>query len=406
MARVAQRVSEGGHDVSATVIRRRFHAGRCNFENVYRGLVNEWAEYDNSESIPKAGGGGQTGVSSHHRIPARAPRDPDMVGAEAAMHRAARRARGRAEAVAKAADAPDQSARVRLGAREVETRSDPRTLTFSQAQGYEAIPELLVLGELPSDARAGIWNQFYRFLTKSLRCEGQDVSQRWELILLSKREHDRLPLDEWSPKFSAVRTELRSSIETLPFNKVFDLIQFVLGHPACPSGFVAAIKRVFSECRLAYTIDEGKPPTIIPAVTPEEGHTVVDALQTLRGAGLSGAASHLRNASERVNASDWAGSVRESIHAVESVARTLDSTKPRNLKGALASLEKRAELHPALKEAFKKLYGYTSDEQGIRHALLDGPTADVGRDEAVFMLGACASFASYLWRKHTAGSGA
>ena len=26
-----------------------------------------------------------------------------------------------------------------------------------------------------------------------------------------------------------------------------------------------------------------------------------------------------------------------------------------------------------------------------------------GLDEAVFMLGACASFASYLWRKHVAG---
>ena len=59
MARVAQRVSEGGHDVSETVIRRRFHAGRCNFENVYRGLVNEWAEYDNSESIPKLVAEGQ-----------------------------------------------------------------------------------------------------------------------------------------------------------------------------------------------------------------------------------------------------------------------------------------------------------------------------------------------------------
>lgn len=345
-------------------------------------------------------------MSSHHRIPARAPRDPDMVGADAAMNRAARRARERAEAVAKAADAPDQSARVRLGACEVETRSDPRTLTFSQAQGYEAIPGPLLLGELPSDARAGIWNQFYLFLTKSLRrkpWEGQEVSRHWELILLSKHQHDRLPLDEWSPKFSTIRTELRSSIETLPFNKVFDLIQFVLRHPACPPEFVAAMKRVFSECRLAYTIDEGKPPTIIPAVTPEEGHAVVDALQTLRGAGLSGAALHLRNASGHVNAGDWAGSVRESIHAVESVARKLDPNKPRNLKAALTSLEKHGALHPALTDAFNKLYGYTSDEQGIRHALLDEPDADVGMDEAVFMLGACASFASFLWRKHTAG---
>lgn len=53
IARVAQRVAEGGHDVPEPIIRRRFHAGLRNYEIVYRGLVNEWAEYDNSGETPK-----------------------------------------------------------------------------------------------------------------------------------------------------------------------------------------------------------------------------------------------------------------------------------------------------------------------------------------------------------------
>ena len=51
-----------------------------------------------------------------------------------------------------------------------------------------------------------------------------------------------------------------------------------------------------------------------------------------------------------------------------------------------------------------KLYAYTSDEQGIRHALLDQPDPRVAQNEAVFMLGACASFASYLCRNHAGDS--
>ena len=51
--RVAQRVVEGGHDVPEPVIRRRFYAGWRNFEQVYRGLVDEWALYDNSGEEPK-----------------------------------------------------------------------------------------------------------------------------------------------------------------------------------------------------------------------------------------------------------------------------------------------------------------------------------------------------------------
>ena len=53
IARVAQRVLEGGHDVPEEVIRRRFDAGRRNFEQIYRGLVDGWALYDNSSVEPK-----------------------------------------------------------------------------------------------------------------------------------------------------------------------------------------------------------------------------------------------------------------------------------------------------------------------------------------------------------------
>ena len=50
--RVAQRVSEGGHDVPEPVVRRRFHTGWRNFQQVYRQLVDEWAVFDNSSDQP------------------------------------------------------------------------------------------------------------------------------------------------------------------------------------------------------------------------------------------------------------------------------------------------------------------------------------------------------------------
>ena len=52
IARVAQRVSEGGHDVPEAVIRRRFHGGWRNFELIYRDLVDTWAVYDSSDYVP------------------------------------------------------------------------------------------------------------------------------------------------------------------------------------------------------------------------------------------------------------------------------------------------------------------------------------------------------------------
>jgi len=53
IARVAQRVKAGGHNIPEPVIRRRFKAGLDNLENLYKPLVDEWAVYDNTGFAPK-----------------------------------------------------------------------------------------------------------------------------------------------------------------------------------------------------------------------------------------------------------------------------------------------------------------------------------------------------------------
>jgi predicted ABC-type ATPase len=46
VARVAERVQQGGHAVAEDVIRRRFAAGLENFESIYKPIVNSWIHYD------------------------------------------------------------------------------------------------------------------------------------------------------------------------------------------------------------------------------------------------------------------------------------------------------------------------------------------------------------------------
>lgn len=52
IARVAQRVRQGGHNIPEAVIRRRFTAGRKNFEQLYAPKVDAWALYDNAGTQP------------------------------------------------------------------------------------------------------------------------------------------------------------------------------------------------------------------------------------------------------------------------------------------------------------------------------------------------------------------
>ncbi len=52
MARVAQRVRQGGHHIPDAVVRRRFAAGLANFQSLYAPVVDAWALYDNSGDMP------------------------------------------------------------------------------------------------------------------------------------------------------------------------------------------------------------------------------------------------------------------------------------------------------------------------------------------------------------------
>jgi predicted ABC-type ATPase len=52
LARIADRVRRGGHNVPEGIVRRRFHRGLTNFFRLYRPLVDFWAIIDNSTSVP------------------------------------------------------------------------------------------------------------------------------------------------------------------------------------------------------------------------------------------------------------------------------------------------------------------------------------------------------------------
>jgi len=52
VARVRLRVAQGGHNIPEVIIRRRFHKGLINFQNIYRYRVDYWQLINNSGDMP------------------------------------------------------------------------------------------------------------------------------------------------------------------------------------------------------------------------------------------------------------------------------------------------------------------------------------------------------------------
>ena len=59
--------------------------------------------------------------------------------------------------------------------------------------------------------------------------------------------------------------------------------------------------------------------------------------------------------------------------------------------------ENGVNIHPALENAFKQLYGYTSDSGGIRHGSIE--FVNVASEDAKYMLVSCSAFVNYLTEK-------
>jgi hypothetical protein len=97
---------------------------------------------------------------------------------------------------------------------------------------------------------------------------------------------------------------------------------------------------------------------------------------------------------------DYRNSIKESISAVEAACQAVSRKTNATLSDCIKALKEQKPLHPALEQALIKLYAYTSDEGGIRHALSDAD-ATPSHADAKFMLVGCAAFVNYLWTKAT-----
>lgn len=272
-----------------------------------------------------------------------------------------------------------------------------KELTFEQAEGAAPLPSQLALKEVSEGLKAKMWQVFH----DSLVADGNSyLSGNWELVL---RDHhvDRLnlPIDTFSPYKPTVIQELRENLFDDDYLNFFGFIQYVLRHHRCPPYIKQAVPAVLKLHRAAYRVVDGD--TIAPFATEAEAATAEKALDELKSAGMDGARTHLRKAMSELTAGSWAGSIRESIHAVESVARTIVPGAS-TLGPALTALEKNRVIHSALKSAFGSLYGFTSDAGGIRHARFEKSDAEVDEADAMFMIGACSAFVTYLIQKKRA----
>lgn len=192
-----------------------------------------------------------------------------------------------------------------------------------------------------------------------------------------------------------------------PWNKFYDLLQFIAdfgkseGDDATAKMFRERAADFVENCNLVLEQEKSAYRfaglELVPITSPEELSEVEAALA--QGDKFSSSRQHLSAALTKYasrDLPDFRNSIKESISSIEAALNSLNGARSADMKTAITKLEeKRGKLHPAFRSALLNLYGWTSDESGIRHSL-SAADANVGESEARFMLVACSALVNFL----------
>ena len=158
------------------------------------------------------------------------------------------------------------------------------------------------------------------------------------------------------------------------------------------------LNTILEEENSGYRIIKG---LITPVVDKED----IKSLEKLLSSPFDATNKHIEKAlmlySDRIEP-DYENSIKESISAVEAMCCVITGAKggEATLGKMLKKLEdKGIYIHGSLKSAFSQLYGFTSDENGIRHGGIDFRNAS--SEDAYFMLISCSAFINYLKVKYS-----
>jgi hypothetical protein len=274
-------------------------------------------------------------------------------------------------------------------------------IPFSQRTGLEPIPPQLKLGDVSAELR----RLLYYYISLEIDRESYApyssaiFREKWRRVAMDLHVlFFKQPPDKFNYGAYENQQSLNVFIQRANIGQLFNLVEFFIRHPNCSDELKHDLAESFVVARAAYRVFDNE---YIAAIgTCEQAEAFERAIADAKVNNANAARKQLIAAGLALRNSDWAGSVRESIHAVEAMAVRL-APGTETLGSALKVLEQRGHLHGSLKAAFGSLYGYSCDEEGVRHALVFGEEAQVDEADALFMLGACASFVSYLLARGT-----
>ena len=260
-------------------------------------------------------------------------------------------------------------------------------ITFSQRMGLKPVKNVFQVISMDDDLRMSLWNDLFSAMRSMNSNNKYKISKEIWISYLKKA------IDEAPNQLDIIN--YKTYFFSCEWNEVFDLLEFTVKRCSQweADEFVKACNVSLERELSAYRFIGNE---LVQITSDQEIDEIEEALHTSKQF-----TQHLQRALELLadrKSPDYRNSIKESISAIEAMCKLITGSPKVTLGDALRLLElKLGTLHPALRNAFNSLYGYTSDAEGIRHGMLGESELDI--EDAKFMLITCSAFINYLAAK-------
>ncbi|MCK5624780.1 hypothetical protein KAI04_02980 [Candidatus Pacearchaeota archaeon] len=264
-------------------------------------------------------------------------------------------------------------------------------MKFSERYGYSNLNKELQRGKISEHLQTRLWNIIYDDIVSKIEWPLNDseicnfFEHCWDSIFKLNIRDFKKNTDNYY-----IAKEINLEYNRLKWYEVFDLLEEIIKNFKQQS-LKNKFNQILNEEKSAYRIVNNQVVEIISEEEIKEIEAVFNQEDKFNPVKIHiGKAIKFLSNREKP---DYENSIKESISSLESLAKIILSQK-----GTLGDLVKKFDIHPALKESIGKLYGWTSDDGGIRHGN-DGKGYNPDEEEARLILILSSALINYIIAK-------
>jgi len=268
---------------------------------------------------------------------------------------------------------------------------------FSDRLGITSLPNEIQINSMNDALRNSLWNYFSEII-------GSAIYSWYDPLKVYYINYFKFSIDDM-PDSDYSKDELSDGFFDCDWYEVYNFIEFTMQNLSLVVPRVQLTKEQFEKglnqiLKRELAGYRSINLEIVPITDESEIESIRNSITVSDKYGFNGIKKHFEKSLSFLGKkpeADYLNSIKESISAVEGICKILTSEKSGGIEKALRKLESKIKLHPAFRQGISNFYGYTSDESGIRHPILEDSEVDFA--DAKFMLVSCSALVNFIIEK-------